>query len=221
VDELSAEPITHEYRLSCDPDEAFAAYTERIGSWWDPAYTASADSLVGITIEPHVGGRVYATHRDLGDDVWGEVLVWEPGRRVTHSFTLAQDRAHPSEVTVAFERDGDGCVVRFSHGGWTPANADARAKFGDWPHLLGRFVDAHVERCGSGVSDRSRSAPGGARSEPRERSRRCRATTPLVTRIKNPGRQQERPGIARWGRSGLEPFDSHVGAKRCPLRRRE
>jgi hypothetical protein len=36
--------------------------------------------------------------------------------------------------------------VRFAHGGWTDANTAPRAKFGDWPLLLGRF--AALAECG-------------------------------------------------------------------------
>jgi hypothetical protein len=106
-----------------------------------------------VTIEPRVGGRVYATHGDIGEDDWGEVTVWEPGRRLAHTFTLAQDPQHPSEVAVEFEPDESrgnaaaGCTVRFSHGGWTEASVEVRKKFGDWPVLLDRFVAlAHSDR---------------------------------------------------------------------------
>ncbi len=57
-----------------------------------------------------------------------------------HSFALAQDPAHPSEVAVEFVPDGDGCLVRFAHGGWTEANVADRKKFGDWPVMLDRFA---------------------------------------------------------------------------------
>jgi hypothetical protein len=30
--------------------------------------------------------------------------------------------------------------MRFTHGGWTEANAVARPKFGDWSVILERFV---------------------------------------------------------------------------------
>jgi Activator of Hsp90 ATPase homolog 1-like protein len=134
------EPIVHEYRLPCSPEEAFATYTERIGDWWDPRYTANAETLESVTIEPRVGGRVTARHTDTGEDDWGEVTVWEPGRRVVHTFTLAQDAQHPSEVAVEFVPDGDGCIVRFAHGGWTEANASSRPKFTDWSVMLDRFA---------------------------------------------------------------------------------
>ena len=137
----STSPIAYEYPLRCSAAQAFYTYTGRIGEWWDPGYTANAETLQAVTIEPRVGGRVFATHRDLGDDDWGEVTVWEPGRRLVHTFTLAQDSRHPSEVAVEFgPGPGEGCTVRFAHGGWTEANAAVRQKFGDWPVMLDRFA---------------------------------------------------------------------------------
>ena len=142
----SISPITYEYSLRPSPDEAFAAYTGGIGEWWDARYTANAETLLGVTIEPFVGGRVYATHSDMGEDEWGVVMVWEPGHRLVHTFTLAQDPQHPSEVAVEFlrlesnEEGVTGCTMQFAHGGWTNANAPARKKFGNWRVMLDRFV---------------------------------------------------------------------------------
>ena len=137
----SAEPITHEYRLACPPGHAFAVYTERIGEWWDGRYTANADTLEGVTIEPWVGGRIYVTHSDLGRHDWGEVTVWETGRTFAHSFTLAQDPQHPSEVRLEFQGPSeDATVVRLAHGGWTAENVSVRHKFGDWSVLLDAFA---------------------------------------------------------------------------------
>jgi hypothetical protein len=133
-------PLTHERSLSCDPEHAFATYVGRISEWWDPRYTANADTLQAVTIEPRVGGRVYATHSDLGEHDWGEVTVWEPGRRLAHSFTLAQDPEHPSEVAVEFVDNPGGSTVRFAHGGWIEASVKDREKFGDWPIMLDRFA---------------------------------------------------------------------------------
>jgi Activator of Hsp90 ATPase homolog 1-like protein len=143
VSDDSISPIRHDYLLRCSAEHAFATYTGRIGEWWDPRYTAKAETLKAVTIEPRVGGRVYATHRDTGDDDWGEVRIWEPGRRLVHTFALAQDARHPSEVAVEFVPRGgaeNGCTVRFFHGGWTDANAALRKKFSDWPVMLDRFA---------------------------------------------------------------------------------
>jgi hypothetical protein len=136
------EPIVHEYALRCEPKSAFVIYTTRIGDWWDPRYSANPETFESATIEPWVGGRIYASHADLGHHDWGEVTHWQPGRQVVHTFTLAQDPSHPSEVAAKFEpgEDGPGCVFRLEHGGWTTTNAATREKFGDWPVMLGRFA---------------------------------------------------------------------------------
>lgn len=58
------EPITYERALRCTADEAFAAYTDRIGERWHPRYTANADTLQTVTIEPPRG-------RTRVRDAWG------------------------------------------------------------------------------------------------------------------------------------------------------
>jgi hypothetical protein len=66
-----------------------------------------------VTIEPWVGGRVYATHSDLGQHNWGQVTTWEPGHRVAHTFTLAQDPDDPSEVAALFKPGEQGVAAPF------------------------------------------------------------------------------------------------------------
>jgi hypothetical protein len=134
-------PITHACTLRCAPDHAFKTYTSKISEWWDPGYTANPETFEGVTIEPRAGGRIYAMHSDLGEHHWGEVMVWEPGDRLVHTFVLAQEAADPSEVAVVFTRNETGGTdVHFAHGGWRESNAGVREKFSDWPILLDRFA---------------------------------------------------------------------------------
>jgi len=133
-------PIVHAYPLRCPARHAFDVYVGRIGEWWDPRYTPDAAAFLGATIEPRVDGRVYFTMRD-GEHEWGRVRRWEPGRRLVHSFTLAQPaNTPPSELAVTFADDGTGCTLHFEHRGWTAANAADRHKFSDWRIMLDRFA---------------------------------------------------------------------------------
>jgi hypothetical protein len=69
------------------------------------------------------------------------VTVWEPGRRLDHTFHLAQDPAHPTVVSARFAPAGAArSSFRFEHRGWTAANVAGRKRFCDWPHILARFV---------------------------------------------------------------------------------
>jgi hypothetical protein len=141
VTKATISPITLAYPLRCTAEHAFATYTDRFVEWWDARYTANAETLQAVTIEPWVGGRVYATHSDIGEDGWGEVTVWEPGHRLVHTFTLAQDARYPSEVAAEFvPAAGTSCTLSFAHGGWTEDNVAVRSKFGDWGILLDRFA---------------------------------------------------------------------------------
>jgi len=137
-DRPAAGPITHELRVDCTAEDAFATFTERINHWWPEGYAPGP--LRDVRIAPHVGGAV--VHELASGEVyrWGTVLTWDPGRRYRQSFTLAQDPAHPSELDVTFEPGADGTVVHFAHGGWTAGNLDRRTGFGDWPYILGRFA---------------------------------------------------------------------------------
>jgi len=137
---MSLDPIRHEYVVGCTPDRAFDTYANRIAEWWDPRYTANPDTFDGVSIEPHVGGEVVETHRGDQRIPWGNVTVWEPGRQLSYTSTLAQTHESPSEITVRFTPDGDRCRVAFEHGGWNEGNKQARSKFQDWPVILARFV---------------------------------------------------------------------------------
>ena len=131
-------PVEHQVRVAVSPADAFQGYVERIGEWWHPRYSRDGATLRSVTIEPFVGGRVYATDA-TGEDDWGVVRVCEPGRLLVHSFWLAQDPDHPSEVSVEFVADPAGTQVNFSHGGWNEGNAAVRSKFGDWSVMLERY----------------------------------------------------------------------------------
>lgn len=64
------------------------------------------------------------------------MVTWEPGHRLAYTSTLAQPPDRPSTFTTA----GAGTRVEFEHGGWADGLDDVRAKFGDWPLILDRYV---------------------------------------------------------------------------------
>jgi len=144
---MAVEPIRHEFDVDCTPEQAFALYTKRIGEWWPAEYSADPETLRAVTIEGRVGGRVFATHAE-DELTWGRITAWEPGRELGHTFTLAQDAEQPTDVSVRFAPSGDGCHVRFEHGGWDEGNLADRAKFSDWPVILDRFAELANRKAG-------------------------------------------------------------------------
>jgi ketosteroid isomerase-like protein/uncharacterized protein YndB with AHSA1/START domain len=137
---MDLQPLAQEVAVACDPRHAFAVYAERTDEWWPRLFSAEPDALEGFTMEPYVGGRL--TMRYVGGNTQdvGEVLVWEPGERLVHTWTLAQPADRPSQVTVSFEPRVGGCAVRLEHEGWHEANATNRSQAGDWPAILWAFA---------------------------------------------------------------------------------
>ena len=41
---MSIDPIRHEYVVECSADRAFDAYANHMSEWWDPNYTANAET---------------------------------------------------------------------------------------------------------------------------------------------------------------------------------
>ena len=132
--------IVHQYDLRCPAARAFEVYVGRTGDWWHPDYTPDPASFEDLTIEPGAGGRVFLTHRGMGEFDIGRVTVWEPPERLVYSSVLGQEPDQPSEIAVTLTPRGGGCRFRFEHGGWHAGNAADRDKFTEWPRILDRFV---------------------------------------------------------------------------------
>lgn len=127
-------PITFERLIDCTPDEAFALFTqpERLRRW----------QAVSAAIDLRIGGdyRVTVTPANTACGTFVEV---EPGRRVVYTWGWAgSDDLAPgaSTVEVDFEPAGEQTLVRLTHRGLSPEQADGHAE--GWTHYLERLGDA-------------------------------------------------------------------------------
>jgi uncharacterized protein YndB with AHSA1/START domain len=89
-------------------ERAFSAFTEEIGSWWDPSHHILQAELAEMVFEPRVGGHVYDRGVDGSECRWARVLAYEPPLRVLISWDvntqwqLETDLEKTSEVEVCF-----------------------------------------------------------------------------------------------------------------------
>jgi uncharacterized protein YndB with AHSA1/START domain len=122
--------------VECPPEEAFAAFTGRVGSWW-PVHRYSVFTMTGraepeqVTLEPFAGGRLFET---LGDEecTWATVREYDAPWRLVLDWLLT-----PSEIEVTFEADGDGGTrVDLVHRG---LDDDARGEYDGWQYVLECF----------------------------------------------------------------------------------
>ncbi len=93
------EPIRLEVIVGRSPDDAFSLFSTRMTAWWPTQRFAFAPGRSHeVLMEPYVGGRFYERYSDGDEFTIGEVLAWEPPRRVV--FTWRGQWAQPTEVTV-------------------------------------------------------------------------------------------------------------------------
>jgi glutathione S-transferase len=144
-------PIVKTIEVARTAADAFDVFVSRIGAWWPLASHSRARDEFGeksetVVIEPRVGGRFYERLTTGEELEWGEVLVFEPGKRLTLTWRLGRKVA--TEVDVRFEDvDLDRCRVTLSHAGWEKMEAEAASVRGGyaqgWELVFGqRFADA-------------------------------------------------------------------------------
>jgi len=105
-------------------------------------------------LRPGAGGDVRAppgrahlrAHPGGAEHNWGEVLVWDPPRRLAYLWHLGSDRGRATEVDISFTGDTAATTVAITHRGWERLGADAPAwrqrNLGGWSGLLPHFRQA-------------------------------------------------------------------------------
>ena len=150
--DTTVEPIRTSVRLGCSVEHAFETFTAGIGTWWPLGTHSVAVMMDGsgapetAVLEPRVGGRLYERTADGREADWGEVLVWEPPRRVVIAWQPNPTADAPTEIDVRFSRAGGETLVELEHRGWERLGelaAQARGEYANgWPLVFGRYAEA-------------------------------------------------------------------------------
>jgi uncharacterized protein YndB with AHSA1/START domain len=99
-----------------------------------------------VTFEPRVGGRIFERTPAGEEHDWGEILVWEPPRRLVYLWHLRFDRSDATEVEITFEPAGDATAVTIVHRGWerlgTAAEERRERNKRGWAGVLEHYREA-------------------------------------------------------------------------------
>jgi uncharacterized protein YndB with AHSA1/START domain len=142
---VSVAPVVRAVHVRRPPAEVFWLFTDRIGSWWPlPTHGMYGDEAGGLAFED---GRLVERSTRGDDNVWGEVLAWEPPSRVVFSWHVGRAAGPASEVEVRFTPDVDGTRVELVHRGWEAFGDDALVRRqgyvgpSAWGYVLDHFAD--------------------------------------------------------------------------------
>jgi uncharacterized protein YndB with AHSA1/START domain len=133
-------PVVKTVDVRRTPADAFRLFTEEISAWWPlkthtRARDAAGEVTVRVDFESRVGGRIFETLNTGERRDWGEVLAFEPGRRVRFSFQMGRDKDKAGEVEVRFD-PVDAAITRvtLTHSHWERMGPEAEV-------LRGRYAN--------------------------------------------------------------------------------
>ncbi len=140
------EPLRLSFEVACAAEHAFETWAARTSIWWPADHTVSGEDGLEVVFEGRPGGRIF--ERTLAGDEhrWGEVLVWEPPRRIVYRWHLRVDEADATEVEIRFLDRGPSTLVEIEHRGWERLGTDGQARRDangrGWATLLPHYVEA-------------------------------------------------------------------------------
>ncbi len=135
------------FEVSCPVDHAFNVWTSKIARWWPADHSVSGENGLQVVLEGRLGGRIFERTTAGTEHEWGEVVVWEPPRRLAYLWHLRRDRADATEGEIRFIDQGNATTrVEIEHRGWERLGAQGEtwrdANRGGWNTLLPHYVAA-------------------------------------------------------------------------------
>jgi uncharacterized protein YndB with AHSA1/START domain len=145
-------PVRKSLAVPAPPARAFEVFTAGFGRWWPKSHSIGDSPLKQAVLEGAVGGRWYGQLEDGSEAEWGDVLAWEPPKRVMLAWRIGADWKYDpellTEVEVTFTPEGAGTRVTLEHRlleRMGEAAEQARAAFdsdGGWMGLLRLYAEA-------------------------------------------------------------------------------
>lgn len=143
-------PIRKALTVRANREKAFEVFTKGLDRWWPRSHSIGDSPLKEAVLEPRVGGRWFGRLEDGREQMWGEVLVWDPPGNLVLAWRISHDWGYDpnllTEVDVTFtETDAGETRVDFEHRGLerfgdSAAAAQTRSAMdGGWGMILERF----------------------------------------------------------------------------------
>lgn len=117
------EPIRKTIEVPCDRATAFRIFVENTATWW-PLANNSISAMSGaaaksVTIEPHIGGRVYEIAHDDTKHEWGSVRDYQPDSEITIDWHVNLPPEEATQVHAVFTQlDSGRTRVDLTHTNW-------------------------------------------------------------------------------------------------------
>jgi uncharacterized protein YndB with AHSA1/START domain len=107
--------------------DAFKRFAMDFATWWPRrSHSIGAERVKDVVLEPRVGGRIFEEHIDGRRFQWGQILEWDPPKRLKFTFHPSRAAETAQDVDVRFVPETGGTRVELVATKWE--NWGARAK---------------------------------------------------------------------------------------------
>ena len=133
-------------RVARPQPEAFALFTDGIGSWWPlrQGFSYGGERCGSIHLEPRVGGRFFERFVDGDEFQVGTVTACEAPSHIVFSWAPPV-WSGATEVEVRFTPDGDDATtVQLEHRGFEALGPDGEATHDGFANGWVRVLDAYA-----------------------------------------------------------------------------
>ena len=129
------EPIRQSVSVRCDPERAFWLFTREMGTWWPvESYSRAVSEFANegaevaeLEFEARLGGAILEHLSDGRIVPWGEIIAWDPPRRVVMAWRPHSMPEPPTEVDVTITARDGSALVELEHRGWEQVSESFRA----------------------------------------------------------------------------------------------
>jgi len=136
--------------IAAPPERVWKAWVEEMNAWWTKPYYNDHDRVIGLTLEPRLGGRYIEKWGENGEGfLIGHITEWLPPARLAYTWS---ERGWGGVATLArleFQPDGNGGTrLAFTHEGFErlPDGDGQRDGYEyGWNELSGRLKN-YVEK---------------------------------------------------------------------------
>ncbi len=144
-------PVERSVRVEWGPDAAFRRFALDFSTWWPwRTHSVGAERVKRIVLEPHAGGRIFEEHVDGRRFQWGQILEWDPPKRLKFTFHAGRAPETAQEVEVRFVPDGTGTrveLVATKWENWGPGAPRARRGYNlGWQYVLNLWAGQRTSR---------------------------------------------------------------------------
>jgi uncharacterized protein YndB with AHSA1/START domain len=119
VTEPSLPPVKRAVSVTLTQEAAFRRFAHEFAAWWPRrSHSIGAERVKDVVLEPRVGGRIFEEHVDGRRFQWGQILEWDPPKRLKFTFHPARAPETAQDVEVRFMPETTGTRVELVATKW-------------------------------------------------------------------------------------------------------